>query len=373
MANEKNNPKTPIAPVIPANVKISSMPEQFFPSKEKKKFPVLLVVILVLIFGGVVVGAVIMFGRSVNQNPLPIAVVNENTNQPDLNENVNLNANQNENVNLNVNENVNTNVPPPPPPTPTGPRELVSTQDTDQDKLTDIEEDTYTTDPKRPDTDGDGHLDGAEVQNLFDPLKPAPAMLETSGLVTKYPNDKWGYVIDYPTKWVARAIDIDQREVMFTSALGEFIEVLIQDNPDHLPVDQWYAKQSPGVNPTTLQTFVTKRGMKGVTSSDGLTVYLAPDAPDPSTAGTVIYTVSYNAGLATAYNYLTTWQMMINSFQVTNIINPPAPAPAPETTPTPPATPPATTPTPTPATPPGVTPTPPSDTGPGAPPPPPNQ
>jgi hypothetical protein len=46
--------------------------------------------------------------------------------------------------------------------------------DTDQDDLTDLEEATLGTDPKKRDTDGDGYGDGTEVRSGYNPLVPAP-------------------------------------------------------------------------------------------------------------------------------------------------------------------------------------------------------
>ena len=46
--------------------------------------------------------------------------------------------------------------------------------DSDQDGLSDQEEITYGTDPKKSDTDGDGYSDGTEIKSGYDPLKPAP-------------------------------------------------------------------------------------------------------------------------------------------------------------------------------------------------------
>lgn len=45
-------------------------------------------------------------------------------------------------------------------------------EDADRDGLTDAEESLYKTDPGRADTDGDGHTDGDEVENGYDPLGP---------------------------------------------------------------------------------------------------------------------------------------------------------------------------------------------------------
>lgn len=47
-------------------------------------------------------------------------------------------------------------------------------QDSDQDGLTNDEEQLYGTDPQKADTDGDGYSDGAEVRSGYDPLKPSP-------------------------------------------------------------------------------------------------------------------------------------------------------------------------------------------------------
>ena len=46
--------------------------------------------------------------------------------------------------------------------------------DYDQDGLTDQEEKMLGTDPRNPDTDGDGYTDGKEVQSGYNPLKSAP-------------------------------------------------------------------------------------------------------------------------------------------------------------------------------------------------------
>ncbi|MBI5037622.1 MAG: calcium-binding protein [Candidatus Kerfeldbacteria bacterium] len=44
-----------------------------------------------------------------------------------------------------------------------------STLDTDNDGLTDVQEGVWGTDILNPDTDGDGFLDGTEVQNGYNP------------------------------------------------------------------------------------------------------------------------------------------------------------------------------------------------------------
>ena len=50
--------------------------------------------------------------------------------------------------------------------------------DSDGDGLSDVLEDVYKTDKNNPDTDGDGYLDGNEVENGYDPLVPGSAKLD---------------------------------------------------------------------------------------------------------------------------------------------------------------------------------------------------
>jgi hypothetical protein len=56
--------------------------------------------------------------------------------------------------------------------------DLDSDSDSDNDGLTDVMEEIYGTDKNNPDTDGDGYLDGDEVENGYDPLVSGSAKLD---------------------------------------------------------------------------------------------------------------------------------------------------------------------------------------------------
>lgn len=58
-------------------------------------------------------------------------------------------------------------------------------QDSDQDGLSNDEEVLYKTDPLNKDTDGDGYMDGVEVESGYDPTKPAPGDRLISGEDTR--------------------------------------------------------------------------------------------------------------------------------------------------------------------------------------------
>lgn len=73
--------------------------------------------------------------------------------------------------------------------------EIVSlAKDTDNDGLTDMEEIIYGTNKDNPDTDGDGHLDGAEVENGYNPAGAGKLDSDNDGLSDadelKYGTDK---------------------------------------------------------------------------------------------------------------------------------------------------------------------------------------
>ncbi len=193
-------------------------------------------------------------------------------------------------------------------------KEIVSSIDTDQDGLTDVEEALYTTDSKKADTDGDGYLDGQEVQNLYNPSGTAPVRLADSVLARTYANAAFGYTLLYPASWTVRALDENNpREVLFTASTGEFIQVVVDDNLEGLSAAQWYAKQSPDVKPESLERIFVDT-MEGVWTKDKTTAYLTKI--DASGGKRLLYGITYNYGERTEVNFKTTLHMMLQSFHV---------------------------------------------------------
>jgi hypothetical protein len=288
---------------------IHTMPKQFFPVKKppmsRKKLLIIagiVLVILILVSIGLVfltqtpapATNKVAAPANLNQNVNPIQNVNTN-----LNTNTNINTNENLNANLNINTNVNSAVVAPP--------KLVSSLDSDNDGLTDKEETVYNTDPNKPDTDADGYPDGVEVLNLYNPRGFTPVKIEDSGLVNRYTNNTFKYSILYPAKWLARALDETNQEVIFTSDTGEFMQVIVQENQDHLPLVDWYQAQVPGINLEQIEYTADKNKiLTGIKSLDGLTVYFGNE--------NYIYSITYNIGTRTELNFLTTFAMMYRSF-----------------------------------------------------------
>ncbi len=186
-------------------------------------------------------------------------------------------------------------------------KNYTKTIDTDNDGLTDEEEKIYGTDPALPDTDSDGFLDTLEIQNLYNPIGFKPVRLFDSGKVKIYQNSTFNYSIFYPGDWIAQSLDPNNKDVMFTAATGEFVEVLVEDNPLKMTAEAWYLGQSPGVDASQLEHFVTKEKLEGVKSPDGLVAYISFEDK--------IFAINYNIGLKTEINFLGTFEMMVNSFR----------------------------------------------------------
>lgn len=195
-------------------------------------------------------------------------------------------------------------IPQPPPPVPqeSGPK---MGRDTDSDSLTDSEENLYGSNPNNPDSDNDGFLDGVEVFHLYNPAGEAPVRLLDTGSVKIYSNPQYKYQIYSPSPWTIMPSG-NGSVVKFAGSTREAIEINIEENSAHLPLVNWYLSRNSGVKPSELRTFITKSNLDGVKSPDRLTAYIS--------ANGFIYVISYRLGTDETMNFLSTFEMMLNSF-----------------------------------------------------------
>ncbi|MBI4253352.1 hypothetical protein HY623_04240 [Candidatus Uhrbacteria bacterium] len=190
--------------------------------------------------------------------------------------------------------------------------------DADQDGLTDLEERLYSTKSDSADTDADSFVDGDEIKNLYDPLRGEQSRLDVSGLVNTYTNQTYQYSLLYPSSWVAQSTDRTDREVMISSASGEFFTITVQPNPNRLTPVDWYVSQAPpGADTSRLQSF-SYDTWSGVMTDDSLHVYLTRSEGDPQKQ-TVMYQLKYNLNTKNELNFFTTLQMMLRSFIFTDL------------------------------------------------------
>ncbi|MFH1867100.1 MAG: hypothetical protein ABIJ81_03405 [Patescibacteria group bacterium] len=183
----------------------------------------------------------------------------------------------------------------------------VSSPDTDSDGLTDVEELLYGSLVDNQDSDNDGYLDGSEVIQGYDPIIGEGALLAASSYFFQYQNPQYNYSLLYPAEWQIQSLDELSREVIFTSATDEFIQVIVQDNPELKSGAEWYISYVPSLSLSEVPT-VTIGEFVAARSLDGLNLYLA--------VGPQLITLSYNIGTHETADYLTTWQMMYQSFAI---------------------------------------------------------
>lgn len=178
--------------------------------------------------------------------------------------------------------------------------------DTDNDGLTDLEEQIYRTSSTKADTDGDGYSDGEEVIGGYDPAVKVKRIWEAATTAV-YRNQNYGYSVIYPKNWPIRSVDNGQ-EVFFTeSSTNEFFDVLVEDNPLGMSAINWYLRQNPNVN-VNLLTPITVANTPAIQTADGLITYVS--------SGTKLYIISYHIGVGKEANFFATYKMFLKTWQL---------------------------------------------------------
>ncbi len=187
--------------------------------------------------------------------------------------------------------------------------------DTDQDGLTDLEEQLFATSPAVPDTDQDGFLDGSELLNLYDPASPR-ALLEISPQIKIARNDSRGFQFYIPVSWTASKQTPDGRlfTVLPDSGDQQF-SFSTYDNPDRLSAVQWYQANNPGADLNQFVNFSNEAGWVGIQSRDSRLI-IATFGESGAGARAFIFVMHYDTGASNVLEYASVWQMMANSVTV---------------------------------------------------------
>lgn len=173
--------------------------------------------------------------------------------------------------------------------------------DSDSDGLTDVEETlVYGTDPRLPDTDGDGFLDGNEVFHHYNPNGTAPADLLGAKLaqVLEAPT----YSLLYPTKW--SLLPSDKNGYIISTTTGESLTIEPATKESTQSLVDWYAQSGKDGTPSITKS---KNGFPMMIASSQLIAYLD--------LGTSVLTFTYTTATKGTIDYLQTFQMMLNSLQ----------------------------------------------------------
>ncbi len=186
---------------------------------------------------------------------------------------------------------------------------LTMAADDDEDLLTYLEEFLYGTDPMEADTDGDSYNDGIEVRNGYSPREPGSARLATDTKIAVYASSQFGFTALYPSAWVVAPLDEQtQREVIFTSATGEFIELRIEDAPTTDSLQKWFTSEGSSVSGYGEIKQIGSNEMS--VSADGKVWYVKP------MNGAHVFVLSYDIGTKTQLNFGTTFEMIARSLKM---------------------------------------------------------
>ena len=280
-----------------SEIEVRTLPPEFLPKEEKKKnfFWIIIVAVIILVGGGGVGAYFYLVSKNTPVTPPPAAslpvvpppapLVPEPAPEPIL-------------------------PPEPLPPSPTPPV-LQAAPDSDGDGLTDDEEVIYKTNPQNPDTDADNFIDGNEVFKLYSPIAGGVAQLADSGLVNFFTIDKQNYSILYLISFGLDLVDAtNTTKIAFTVGTGErFVVTAISNNEQISPLD-YYLNAHPEVLITSISAFSSRGGFLGVRSPDGLETILSVNGK--------LYSFVYEVGGNITKRFAATYNMMINSFRVTN-------------------------------------------------------
>jgi hypothetical protein len=185
--------------------------------------------------------------------------------------------------------------------------EVVRGVDSDSDGLTDAEEEyIYNTDPRLPDTDRDGFLDGNEVFHLYNPNGEATGgnTLLESGVVTVYTGlaHTVFYRFLYPTVWTVEQVD---SELVIDSGRGEGVRVSYERKTSGLSVENW-VEINVGMEDSIKD--LTKQGLEVVFSKNTIYAYID--------FGEAVLILQYDMGTKARVDYLQTFKMLINSIEI---------------------------------------------------------
>lgn len=185
---------------------------------------------------------------------------------------------------------------------------LTDSADDDRDVLTNQEETLYRSDVGVGDSDADSYPDGHEIYFLYSPIEKEPSRLLNSGAVTDYANSSFGYQLYYPTAWKVDSVDADNRDVLFSSLGGEYIEVRVFDRPFGTTFADWLATAVPSEKLTDLGTFATRANGTALARQDYLVYYFV-------TSDRIIAMVYHAAANQTEISFRSTLTMMARSFR----------------------------------------------------------
>jgi len=188
--------------------------------------------------------------------------------------------------------------------------------DIDNDGVSDTAEEIFGSDPGNPDTDADSYNDGHELYYLYNPNGIEPMKVIDSGVVKLFKSGNFNYSLYYPTNWLAASVDIEGRQMLFTTLNGEYIEARVFDMTPGQALVDWFAVNAPPDSLTNYADIESRFGARGKMRNDGL-VYLY-------VSGERVYALVYHEIQENFVSYKKVLEVMARSFQIGKVSSTPS-------------------------------------------------
>ncbi len=191
---------------------------------------------------------------------------------------------------------------------------LAESVDFDSDKISDMAEELFGTDPSNADSDNDSYQDGHEIYYLYNPNGEEPKTLIDSGYVRNYINSRFGYELYYPANWAIGAVDVEGRQVLFSTLTGENIEARVFDLAPGQTFGEWFAFNASQENAGDYSEMSSRFNANAIMRNDGL-VYIFYDNQR-------VITLLYHTTGSNTVNYKVVLQVMARSLKIGEPISP---------------------------------------------------
>ena len=187
------------------------------------------------------------------------------------------------------------------------PLDQISFVDMDKDGLSDAEEKLLGSDPTKTDTDGDGNLDLAEVQNGYNPA--GAGKLAASPFISSYRNPSLKYAIIYPKAWSLKALNNNETVVVTSADENYFVQIIHQSNTDGSGIAAWYQKEFPDQQAGEGR-FAVDGSWSGIFNADKSVFYLTDKGKKD------VYIFSLGAASGSPADYFRIFTMIIDNFKL---------------------------------------------------------
>lgn len=184
----------------------------------------------------------------------------------------------------------------------------ISFKDSDNDGLSDAEEEILGSDSFKIDTDGDGYDDLSELLNLYNPAQEGK--LSENLNFRYYNNIRFKYLALVPASWNIKDTG-DGESTIFSAPDNSFFQIISEQNILNEDIVSWYNKQF-SLEMALQESVILKDGWQGVYSQDKNIIYLTDNNRD------YIYSISYVSSGQEVGVYKNIFQALINSFVVNN-------------------------------------------------------